>query len=170
METDNNQQKTIMAKVYKLYCDDGHFYYGSTKQKYLSVRLWSHRDDSKKEAYKNNKAYAHINKIGWDRVKAILVEEFEYSTREDMKRRENNHIVKDLNNPLCLNHNRAIVSDTERIEMIKERNKKLSEPLKVIVKCECGIEHTAGRTEQHKNSVKHRSRMEKKVCRIVDAE
>jgi hypothetical protein len=149
------------GKIYKLYCDDGSYYYGSTTDKYLSKRFHSHKADSNKDAYKNNKVYSHIHSIGWDCVKCILVEEFDYTTREDMKRRENKYIVEGLPDPLCLNHNRAIISDSERLEKINERNKKLSEPLKVIVKCECGIEHTAGRSEQHKKSLKHRSLMEK---------
>ncbi len=158
----------MMAKVYKLYCDDGHFYYGSTVQKYLSARYHSHKTDSKEECMKNNKVYSHINKIGWDRVKIILVEEFIFTSREDMRRRENIHIVKDLNNPLCLNHNRSFVTDSQRLEKIYERKRKLSELSKVVVKCECGLETTNGRKDQHTNSFKHRSRMEKQKCKIVD--
>lgn len=168
MENDNNQQKTITAKVYKLYCDDGHFYYGSTTQKYLSSRYAVHKEYSFRDEAKNNKVYSHIHKIGWDRVKIILVEEFKCTSREDMRRKENEHIVKDLNNPLCLNYNRSFVTDTQRLEKIYERKRKLSTIAKTIVKCECGLETTNGRREQHTNSFKHRSRMEKQKCRIID--
>lgn len=152
-----------MAKIYKLYCDDGHFYFGSTKRKYLACRLSGHKMDSKKEKYKNNKSYSHINMIGWDRVKIILVEEFEYTSRDDLRRRENVYIVNELKNPLCLNHNRSLVTDQERLEMWNERRKKIQRSLNLIMTCECGIEHTVGRTKQHNNSLKHRLQMEKSV-------
>jgi len=147
------------GKIYKLYCDDGHYYYGSTIHKYLSARLSIHREDSKNK-YLNSKVYKHINSIGWDRVKIILVEEFDYTTRDDMKRRENKYIVESLSDPLCLNHNRAIITDEERLEKVRQRNRSIRENNKKIVVCECGMEHTFGRTQQHLNSVNHRYRIE----------
>ena len=75
-----------------------------------------------------------------------------------MKRKENEYIVRDLANPLCLNHNRAIVTDSERLAKIYERNASLKIARNEIVKCVCGIEHTVGRTEQHKKSLRHRRR------------
>ena len=160
MENDNNQQKTRNAKVYKLFCDDGYFYYGSSIQKYLSTRMWSHKADSIKDKYKNNKVYTHINKIGWERVKIILVEEFPYISRDDTRRRENIHIVKDLNNPFCLNNNRSFITTDEAMDNIKKRKQRLQEISNTIMHCECGMEHTKGREQQHKNSFNHRSRIE----------
>ena len=143
------------GKIYKLYCDDGYFYYGSSADKYLCKRLAGHRCDSRDPRYISSKLYTHINQIGWDRVKMILVEEFEYTTREEMRKRENEYIVKSLTDELCLNHNRTIVSTEEKLQLSKEYNRKKREVNHEKVKCECGLEITKGRYNQHKNSVKH---------------
>lgn len=144
------------GKIYKLYCDDGHYYYGSSSDKYLCKRLAGHKSEANKPNGVYRKVYTHINKIGWDRVKIVLVEEFEYTTREDMRKRENEYITKSLTDELCLNHNRSIVSEEERLQLSKEYKQKKREANKEIVKCDCGLEVSKGRYNQHINSVKHK--------------
>jgi hypothetical protein len=144
------------GKIYKLYCSDGYYYYGSTHNKYLSQRYHKHKTDSVLPSYKDNKVYSHINKLGWSNVSIILVEEFDYTTRDEMRRRENAYIVAALDDALCLNHNRAYVTDEERLLKSKEYKATKRAPNKEMITCECGIEHTRGRTEQHRKSLKHR--------------
>ena len=146
-------------KVYKLYCDDGHYYYGTTTQHYLSSRMSSHRCDSILDKYKSNKLYSHIHSIGWDRVKIILVDEFPYVSKEDQRRKENEYIVNALDDPLCLNHNRSYVTPEETRDGVRKRQQRVKDERNETIQCECGLEHTKGRTEQHKSSVRHLSRM-----------
>jgi len=105
------------AKIYKLFCDDGYFYYGSTYDT-LTKRMYQHIHSSK-TLNKNfhSKLQSHINKIGRDRIKIILVEEFPYTTRDEMRKKENEYIVRDLDNSLCLNVNRSYASTSFSLEM-----------------------------------------------------
>lgn len=153
------------AKIYKLYCEDGYYYYGHTKND-LSKRFYGHKKDSESVKYKDNKIYSHIRTIGWDKVKIILVEEVIFTTNEELRKIENKYIVDGLKDDLCLNHNRAYVSEEERKELDKIGHRKREEYKKELVKCECGIEHTMGRKEQHLKSLKHRSAMETKISHI----
>ena len=97
------------SKIYKLQCDDGHFYIGSTKNE-LRKRLQDHKGDSKRH---DSKVYQHINAIGWERVRIVLIEEFSCETRDELRRKEDEHIQLHENNPLCLNNNRTSFN-TER--------------------------------------------------------
>lgn len=145
------------GKIYKLYCEDGHYYFGSTADKYLCKRLYNHKSDSNRPIYKDNKVYSHINSIGWDKVSIILVEEFDYTTRDDMRRRENAYIVAALDDTLCLNHNRSMVTTEERLQKARDYKAKVKAVKDEVIKCECGMEHTRGRTEQHRKSMRHKT-------------
>jgi hypothetical protein len=149
------------AKIYKLYCDDGCYYYGSTIER-LCKRMSNHKRDSQREDMKNNKVYSHILSIGWDRVKIILIEEFEYETRDDIRSKENKYIVDSLNDELCLNNNRSKITDEERLQKVKEYREAKAKVKNSLIKCECGMEHTIGRTQQHQNSVLHKTLLNKK--------
>lgn len=95
--------------IYKITCEDNHFYIGSTKNP-LEVRLYHHKQSSK---YKNTKFYNHVNQIGWDKVKIECLE-----TTEDYKTKEYEYIYNERNNPLCLN-----TLGTVDKELQKEYNK-----------------------------------------------
>ena len=56
------------GKIYKLICDDDHYYIGSTTQK-LNHRFNNHKTSAKTGT---SKAYTYINSIGWDKVKIEL--------------------------------------------------------------------------------------------------
>ena len=58
------------GKIYKLLCDDDHYYYGSTITTLIN-RFYNHKSSSK---LMTSKLYKHINNIGWDKVKILLVE------------------------------------------------------------------------------------------------
>lgn len=149
------------GKIYKLLCGDSKYYYGSTNSVYLSSRLASHRDDSKKDSFKNNKLHSYINSIGWDKVKIILIEELLPMTKTERRKKENEYIVKSLNDALCLNHNKSYRSREEQLEYQRIFNRNLIVHNKEEIICECGMKTNKGREIQHKKSLKHRSAMEK---------
>lgn len=87
------------GKIYKLECDDGYFYYGSTTTE-LRKRLYRHKLTSDKQPYR---IYQHINTIGWDKVKILLVENFPCETKKELIQKENEYILLNKHNNLCLN-------------------------------------------------------------------
>lgn len=87
------------GKIYKLECEDGHFYYGSTICE-LRKRLYDHKKASKKHPYR---VYQHINTIGWDKVKIGLIEDFPCESRKQLNEKENEYIRQNKDNSLCLN-------------------------------------------------------------------
>lgn len=122
------------SKIYKLICNDGHYYYGSTIAD-LRSRLWGHKDSSKTMT---SRVYNHINSIGWDNVRIELVEEFSCENRTQIRIKENTYINGSKNDPLCLNTIPAFASDDEKHQRsveyyeknkdnILERNRKYCE-------------------------------------------
>lgn len=93
------------AKIYKLQCDDGHFYFGSTSRP-LHERYKSHTYGSK--VRENVKIYIHINKIGWDRVTIELVEAYPCENNRQLLLKEDEYIRPHIDDPLCLNSNVAV--------------------------------------------------------------
>ena len=100
------------SKIYKLLCDDGHYYYGSTIAK-LKSRLHGHKDSSKTMT---SRLYSHINSIGWDKVRIELVETFSCANRTEIRMKENEYILAAKSDPLCLNTLVAYASDAEKQE------------------------------------------------------
>jgi hypothetical protein len=107
------------GKIYKLQCNDGHFYIGSTTS-LLKYRKRGHVLDSAK--YPERKIYNHINKIGWENVKIQLVEDYPCDSRKELIEREDYYIKKEkeINNQLCLNFNRSYVPLEEKKENMKK--------------------------------------------------
>jgi hypothetical protein len=91
-----------MGKIYKLECHDGHYYYGSTRGE-LNTRLEFHKKDSKT---KSSYVYQHINMIGWNNVRIVLVEEI----GEGIRKKEDEYIRAGLNDHMCLNSNIVIAT------------------------------------------------------------
>lgn len=95
-----------MGRVYKIECDDGYFYIGSTT-KTLQQRLTRHKQKAKE--FPDRKLYSH-----WKNVTIQLIEEC-----ENYLQRENELIRKELNNPLCLNTYKVKLTNEEIIEYNK---------------------------------------------------
>lgn len=150
------------GKIYKLQCEDGYFYIGSTASHYLSSRLANHRANSNESKNSKTKVYKHINSIGWEKVKIILIELFPCSCVEELKQKENEYIFKELNNKFCLNNNRAIINDEQKKEYKKQQKQKEKDFRNKLITCECGLEVKQGRFNQHINSVKHSKEMNNK--------
>lgn len=104
------------GKIYKILCVDGHYYYGSTIQR-LYERLSSHKKLSKTA---KTVLYNHINIIGWDNASMQLVEDYPCETNQQLRAKEDEYITKSKDDPLCLNVNRAYVSEDEYKKKMKE--------------------------------------------------
>ena len=112
-----NKVKDIKSKIYKLLCNDGYFYIGSTIS-ILSTRLKNHKKDSKDS---NSKLYTHIKKIGWENVKISLLEEFNNINKKDLLEKEYEYIRKE-NSEFCLNTN-IYNNENDRIKNRKDYQK-----------------------------------------------
>jgi hypothetical protein len=113
METENKYNN---GKIYRLMCNDGYYYIGSTIVK-LNLRFNSHKKSSK---IMNTPVYNHINKIGWENVEIELIEEYPCNVKKELNKREDFYIKRSKNDPLCLNINRAYISKDERKEIQKD--------------------------------------------------
>lgn len=105
------------SKIYKLECDDGYYYIGSTCDT-LKRRFSNHkhsRDSSPKNRYFNN--------IGWDKVRITLIEDFPCENKQQLNTRENTIICENKNNQFCLNYNRVgILNQLGRKEYTRQWN------------------------------------------------
>lgn len=110
------------GKIYKLVCDDGRYYMGSTIRP-LNGRLSSHKSASTKT--ETNNAYNHIKTVGWDKVKIELVELFPCENRNQLLERETWHISQHKENEMCLNTRNPLTDNTtpEAKEAHKEKCK-----------------------------------------------
>ena len=125
--TESTTNRYNHSKLYKLQCEDGYMYIGSTTQA-LSKRLGEHKIKSK--IYSERDVYSHINSIGWDKVCIVLVTEHCLENREQLLRAENELITKHKDDPFCLNKYRSKLTDEERKEYIKEYCENNKESLK----------------------------------------
>ena len=105
------------GKIYKLQINDGNFYIGSTRTD-LRKRLYEHKSRSKNEP--EIKLYKHIGE-NWENVKIILIENFPCNSRQELLKKEDEYIQKELKNELCLNSHRASITKKEYYETNKEK-------------------------------------------------
>lgn len=110
------------GKIYKLVCEDGKYYIGSTIRP-LKTRLSSHKSVSTKT--QTNNAYNHIKTIGWDKVTIQLVELFPCENRIQLLERETWHISQHKEDDMCLNTRNPLTDNTtpEAKEAHKEKCK-----------------------------------------------
>ena len=150
----------LISRIYRITCPDGSYYYGSTSYKYLSARIYAHKRDSLRPGNAKNRLYTHIKANGgWDAVKIEEMEILEGGSKTDIRIKENAYILQHEGNPKCLNHNRAYVTPEEKVTRNRECQKRWKqaqkERLNSVVTCQCGLEHTVGRTAQHLTSTRH---------------
>jgi hypothetical protein len=98
------------SKIYKLQHTDGHFYIGSTIKE-LRERLSAHKTTAKESP--NQRVYAHIAGE-WDKVRILLIEEFSCENKDQLRRKEDEYIQKELDNPLCMNVLHAVLNVEKR--------------------------------------------------------
>jgi len=117
------------SKIYRLLCEDGCYYYGSTITS-LKERLWHHKESSKTM---KSKVYSHIQTIGWDKVTIELIEAIACNNRKELRIRENTYIQASRDDPKCLNTLRSYTSEEEKSAMEKERQKRNADHRKQVV-------------------------------------
>lgn len=110
------------GKIYKIVCEDGKYYIGSTIRT-LKARLAGHKRASTNTD--TNNAYNHIKTIGWDKVKIETIELFPCENRNQLLERETMYISQSKEDPLCLNTRNPITDKTtpEAKQHHKERCK-----------------------------------------------
>jgi predicted GIY-YIG superfamily endonuclease len=112
------------GKVYKLQCEDGHYYIGSTCDR-LSNRLCRHKVDSLRY---ESRLYAYIKTIGWECVRIVLIEEFPCESKEQLIRKEDEHIRHHQFDPMCLNTKGSAPATAEtRAEQCRQKSKRYAE-------------------------------------------
>lgn len=107
----------LEGKIYKILCPDNYFYIGSTCQS-LQRRLWNHKCTCK------GKLKSHIDKIGWDNIKIVLLEEYSCNSRQELFKKETEYIEKYIENKFCLNMNMSVASEErKRLTQIKSSSR-----------------------------------------------
>lgn len=114
----------MKACLYKLEClATSKYYIGSTTCT-LKERLKKHRASSKETRKQNSPLYTHFREVGWEHARLSVLTEVEVETRRDLLALERTEILRHLGSPLCLNHNRPIISREEKKEMDAVQGKK----------------------------------------------
>ena len=131
------------GKVYKLQCEDGHYYIGSTATE-LRKRFKGHKDKSTKP--QKPRVYQHINGE-WHKVRIVLVEDFPCESRTHLVRREDEHIQAHREDPLCLNTYRAYLTDEEEKTHKEVTNKAYHDTHKEEEKATCRVYNETHREE-----------------------
>jgi hypothetical protein len=121
-------QNYAEAKIYKLICPEGYYYYGQTCTS-LQIRKCRHKCGSAKMT---QKSWNHFNKAGWHLVTIELVEDVDNATcLTDVLRAEDKYLKVNLTDEKCLNMIRAYVKDDpEHVRVGKRRSANRSEEVK----------------------------------------
>jgi predicted GIY-YIG superfamily endonuclease len=147
------------SKIYKVQCSDGYFYIGSSYNT-LAKRLGQHKGKALRRP--EQRLYKHING-DWTGVRMVLIEDYPCENKEQLTQREDEHIQKERNNPLCLNCKGSVLNVEARAEYNKaylrdyyEKNKeqmKLKQQEYYEKNKEAFIRRSKERRERIKNQV-----------------
>lgn len=149
------------AKIYKLVDPDGYYYYGSTCQ-LLYKRIHQHKSKSKK--YKERKIYKHINEIGWDKIKIVLVaDNLKVENIEQLRQIEDSYIKSGFKDDYCLNHDRSFLTIEEKKEKVIANNIKYSEHHKIWREKNKEYLQTWNKQYQEKNKEKLKEKDHQKI-------
>lgn len=107
--------------IYRMVCDDGRFYIGSTVLA-IGTRFAQHRRAVTNGV--NSKVYKHIRAIGGvDKVRIELVaDNLGISTRDELLLIEDSHIREGMKDKRCLNRNQPRATEEERLEREKAQD------------------------------------------------
>ena len=92
------------------------------------------KHEQKKEP--TRKVYAYFNKIGWENVSIILIEQKELQTKEQLLTLEDKYILENKDNPLFLNTLREPIENIEEHKKLLHNENKLYRSLRFS--CPCG--------------------------------
>lgn len=105
----------IIAFLYKLIVGDK-WYIGSSIES-IQARIGRHYRQGLETP--DRKLYKTVAEVGgWKNVKVEIITTFSFMTKEDLWKEEDKYMK--LDDPLCLNSNRAILTTEERINQKKE--------------------------------------------------
>lgn len=158
--------KYANGKIYKLVSknlEHTEFYVGSTITE-LRKRLYKHKHDAVK--YPTYKVYDYFNKVGWNNVSIILIENHPCNNVDELKRRERFWIEKDkptLNMTIPLRTDQEYYQDNK--EKIKERVRQYVEENKEKVK-----QRRKEYTEKHKEQNRQRAKEHYEKNKTVNVE
>ena len=142
------------GKVYKLQCESGHFYIGTTINT-LAKRLGQHK--AKAMARPECRVYKHINGE-WGKVRMILVEAFPCNNKDELNKKEDEHIQRELQNPLCLNSKGATFDEDRRAVQNAEWQSKHYQDNKATYKANARAYYLAHREERIQASRDYRAK------------
>jgi hypothetical protein len=71
----------------------------------------------------NSPLYTHFIDVGWDTACMTAIREVAVETRSELLAFEREEIDKHLGDPLCLNHNRPVITKEEKKQHDKEYGK-----------------------------------------------
>ena len=116
---------TLMKGIlYRFECrQTGKFYIGSTTQD-IKKRLKNHKSKAKEEHRRNTPLYSHVNSVGWDSMKIIIVAEREIESISQLLQFEKDEVMKYITSILCLNHNRPLRTEEEKRQQDVDYGKK----------------------------------------------
>jgi len=113
----------MLGSIYRLQCKEtSKFYIGSTTLP-LNKRLIKHKSSSKEERKMNSPLYSHFREIGWDKAEIILIKEVECKDRRHLLSIEKDEILINKGDLNCLNHNRPLITQEEKIQRVKDYSK-----------------------------------------------
>jgi hypothetical protein len=105
----------IVAFLYKLIVGDK-WYVGSSIES-IQSRMNKHYRQALETP--DRKLYKEVAEVGgWKNVKVEVITTFSFDTKEDLWKEEDKHI--NLDDPLCLNTRRAVLTEEERAELKRE--------------------------------------------------
>ena len=116
------------AKIYKLEDDEGYFYIGHTCLR-LTQRLSYHKQTATQK--QSRRVYEHYNKVGWGRVRIVLIcDDLNVANMEQLLREEDGHIKMHINDEKCLNVRRPQVPNDEKRAHKKQYREENAEAVK----------------------------------------
>jgi predicted GIY-YIG superfamily endonuclease len=101
------------GKIYKLVCEDGHYYIGSTVQLKLNLVINYHKRLSKNNT---SRLYQHINTIGWDKVYIEVIQNYSCNNKNELTMKEEEIINTSNNDFLCLNNDIEDSMDDDSVD------------------------------------------------------
>jgi group I intron endonuclease len=144
-ETTMPQANYQNAYIYKLVNSvDDKIYIGSSCCE-PRQRFWKHKND--RSRYPDRKIYQHLNAIGWNNVRIIVLEWYSCSNRHELLLREQEWVNR-LRPELNKNTPGRNVEESKRIS----RKKAQSTPFI----CGCGSRTSIAEKSKHFKTIKHR--------------
>ena len=158
----NVHNKYKNGKIYKLSCNDGHYYYGSTTTS-LEKRFICH-----KHAIKNNThggQYFYFSLIQIDDIMIELVENYQCHTKMELLQKENEYIIAHKSDPFCLNTYQSFQSEEDKKEYDKRYHE--AHPDKAKEYNESHREEATQRTKEYR--MKHKEDILRKESEYREA-